>query len=189
MDVVELLSAKDFRLDKLAGQPLYFSPADGAARRALDTAFQRLTGVAHGQPMALDVKGRTLHVPEAAQGVARFSFADLCAQPLGALDYLRIAHAFHTVLISGVPVLTPPRRNEARRFINLIDALYDNRVGLIVSADAEPDELYVTGDGADLFERTASRLIEMRSEAYLLEREGRDAVTVVAGPADGHPLR
>jgi cell division protein ZapE len=135
------------------------------------------------------VKGRTLRVPEAAQGVARFSFADLCAQPLGALDYLRIAHAFHTVLISDVPVLTPPRRNEARRFINLIDALYDNRVGLVVSADAEPDELYVSGDGSDLFERTASRLIEMRSEAYLHEREERGTVTVVSGAEEAHPLR
>jgi cell division protein ZapE len=176
MDVVELKSAKDFRLEKLAGQPLYFIPADASAHKAIRAAFQHLTGVSAGQPLALDVKGRTVMVPEAAQGVARFSFSDLCSQPLGSLDYLHIAHAFHTVLIENVPVLTPPRRNEARRFINLIDTLYDNRIGLIMSADAEPHELYVEGDGADLFERTASRLIEMRSEAYLQQREGRTAV-------------
>lgn len=189
MEVAELASAKDFRLEKLVGQPMYFVPADAAAHAAVRAIFQRLTGAAAGEPQSLDVKDRTVTVPEAAQGVARFSFADLCSQPLGALDYLHIAHAFHTVLIEGVPVLTPPRRNEAHRFINLIDTLYDNRVGLIVSADAEPQELYVKGDGADLFERTASRLIEMRSEAYLLERKGRGAVTVVAGSETGHPLR
>jgi cell division protein ZapE len=106
-------------------------------------------------------------------GVARFTFSDLCAKPLGALDYLHVAHAFHTVLIEGIPRLTPARRNEARRLINLIDTLYDNRVCLIASADAEPRELYPEGDGAALFQRTASRLVEMRSEAYLLSRRRR----------------
>ncbi|MEO8651395.1 MAG: cell division protein ZapE [Hyphomicrobiaceae bacterium] len=176
MDVVELGAAKDFRLDKLAGQPLYFTPANSDPRRALRAAFTRLTGVWKGKSMTLDVKGRPLIIPEAARGVAYFTFDDLCAKPLGPLDYLHIANAFHTVIIEGIPKLPPEKRNEARRFINLVDTLYDGRIGLIVSAAAEPDELYPAGDAAILFERTASRLIEMRSEAYLASRADRIAV-------------
>jgi cell division protein ZapE len=123
--------------------------------------------------MTLDVKGRALTVPEAARGVAYFSFDDLCNKPLGTLDYLHIAHAFHTVIIEGIPKLPPEKRNEARRFINLIDTLYDARVGLIASAEAEPQDLYPAGDAAVLFERTVSRLIEMRSESYLESRAER----------------
>lgn len=167
MDVVEIAAAKDFRLDKLAGRPLYFSPCGTAAAAAIDAHWARLTGHQPGAPAALEVKGRRVPVPLAAMGVARFRFADLCEQPLGANDYLSIAHAFHTIILEGVPVLTAARRNEARRLIHLVDTLYDNRNCLIVSAEAEPDALYVSGDGADLFERTASRLMEMRSEAYL----------------------
>ena len=106
-------------------------------------------------------------------GVARFSFTDLCGKPLGALDYLSIARAFHTVMIDDIPTLIPAKRNEARRFINLIDTLYDNRICLIASAAAEPDQIYPEGDGSDLFTRTASRLIEMRSEEYLAARMER----------------
>ena len=113
------------------------------------------------------MKGRAVVVPLASMGVARFHFADLCDVPLGANDYLHIAHAFHTVLIDGIPVIDPGRRDVARRFINLIDALYDTRTCLIASADGQPDQLYPTGKGAELFERTASRLMEMRSEGYL----------------------
>jgi cell division protein ZapE len=167
MDILELKAAKDFRLEKLAGQPLYFAPADAAAQSEMDRAWERLTGSQAGRPVDLEVKGRKVHVPLAAMGVARFHFDDLCARPLGSLDYLSIAQAFHTLLIERIPRLTPARRNEARRFINLIDTLYDGRVGLIASADAEPDDLYPAGDGADLFARTASRLYEMRSETYL----------------------
>ncbi|HVY43816.1 MAG TPA: cell division protein ZapE [Hyphomicrobiaceae bacterium] len=183
MEVLELAAAKDFRLEKLAGQQLYFTPVDETARKALRAVFTRLTGVARGSPMDLDVKGRTLRVPEAARGVARFTFSDLCEKPLGTLDYLHIAHAFHTVIIEGIPRLPPEKRNEARRFINLIDTLYDARVGLIASAEAEPDQLYPSGDAAALFERTASRLIEMRSEAYLSGRMGRIKSAAVATPA------
>jgi cell division protein ZapE len=186
MDVVELGAAKDFRLEKLVGQPLYFTPANSDPRRALRAAFTRLTGVWKGKPMTLDVKGRPLHVPEAARGVAFFSFDDLCAKPLGALDYLHIAHAFHTVIIEGIPKLPPEKRNEARRFINLIDTLYDGRIGLIASAEAEPQDLYPAGDAAILFERTVSRLIEMRSEAYLESRTeraaGAEAASAIAAP-------
>jgi cell division protein ZapE len=176
MDVVELGAAKDFRLEKLAGQPLYFTPANSDPRRALRAAFTRLTGVWKGKSMTLDVKGRPLVIPEAARGVAYFTFDDLCAKPLGPLDYLHIANTFHTVIIEGIPKLPPEKRNEARRFINLVDTLYDGRIGLIVSAEAEPDELYPAGDAAILFERTASRLIEMRSEIYLASRADRIAV-------------
>ncbi|MEZ5910211.1 MAG: cell division protein ZapE [Hyphomicrobiaceae bacterium] len=171
LDVVELVAAKDYRLEKLAGRPLYFTPADARAHSEMRVLFQRLTGRDAGAPCELEVKGRTVPVPEAAMGVARFSFDDLCDQPLGALDYLHIAHAFHTVMIEDIPILSPARRNAARRFINLIDTLYDNSVSLVASAAAEPHELYPKGDGADLFERTASRLIEMRSQTYLERRK------------------
>jgi cell division protein ZapE len=173
MEVVELSAAKDFRLEKLAGQQLYFTPVDEAARRALRAAFTRLTGVGRGRPMDLDVKGRRLRVPEAARGVAHFTFAELCEKPLGTLDFLHIAHAFHTIIIEGIPKLRPERRNETRRFINLIDTLYDARVGLIASAEAEPHELYPGSDMAALFARTASRLVGMRSKDYLTGRMAR----------------
>ena len=173
MDVVELSAAKDYRLDRLTGQPLYFWPLDEVARRAISAAFTRMTGVWHGAPVTLDNKGRKLHVPQAARGVARFTFADLCEQPLGAQDYLTFARAFHTIIIEAIPVLGPEKRNEARRFINLIDTLYDNHIGLIASAEAEPDKLYVAGDGTALFERTISRLMEMRTESYLASRSTR----------------
>jgi cell division protein ZapE len=175
MDVIELKAAKDFRLEKLAGRPLYFTPADAAARAELDQHWERLTGHHAPAPVDLEVKGRRLRVPLAAMGVARFAFADLCERPLGPLDFLRIAHAFHTLLIDGIPVLGPARRDIARRFVTLIDTLYDNRVGLIASAEAEPATLYPSGDGADLFQRTASRLMEMRSEGYLSARSARAA--------------
>jgi cell division protein ZapE len=167
MDVVELKAQKDFRLDKLVGAQLYFTPSDEAARRALDEHWERLTGHHPGKSVTIDVKGRAVVVPLASMGVARFNFADLCDTALGANDYLHIAHAFHTVLIDGIPVIDPGRRDIARRLINMIDAFYDARTCLIASADAEPRALYPTGEGADLFERTASRLIEMRSEGYL----------------------
>ena len=170
MEVVELQAQKDFRLDKLSGATLYFTPADAEAKRALDGHWQRLTGNHPGKPVILDVKGRAVRVPIASMGVARFKFADLCDVPLGANDYLHIAHAFHTIIIDGIPVMDPSRRDVARRFINMIDAFYDTRTCLIASADAEPDALYPAGHGADLFERTASRLMEMRSEGYLQRR-------------------
>jgi cell division protein ZapE len=168
MEVLELESAKDYRLDRLRGEPLYFSPLGEPATAGIRDAFHKLTGVTHGQSQDILVKGRTLTVPEAAQGVARFTFAELCGRPLGANDYLTIARHFHTVIIEDVPLLGRDRRDEARRFNTLVDTLYDQGTGLIVSAAAEPDDLYVEGDGADLFKRTASRLMEMRSESYLM---------------------
>ncbi|KUO56156.1 MAG: ATPase [Alphaproteobacteria bacterium BRH_c36] len=179
MDVLKLAAGKDFRLEKLAGRPLYYSPADAAAKAELDGHWTRLTGrPPDPAPVFLEVLGRQVTVPMAANGVARFGFEDLCERPLGARDYLHVAHSFHTVLVDRIPVMGPSKRNEARRFINLIDALYDNRVGFIASADSEPDSLYREGDGADLFARTASRLKEMRSESYLLSRDDRAKSTL-----------
>ncbi|MBS0242235.1 MAG: AFG1 family ATPase [Proteobacteria bacterium] len=173
MEQIELVSAKDFRLEKLEGQRLYFAPLDATSKKALAAAFTRLTGLPRGKPVTLDVKGRELHVPEAARGVARFTFDELCDRPLGSLDYLAIAHHFHTVILDGIPRLVPERRAAARRFINLIDTLYDARVGLVASAEAEPDDLHPAGDESFLFERTASRLIDMRSASYLESRMQR----------------
>lgn len=170
MDVLELKSAKDFRLDKLSGRQLYYAPCDAVADAGIEDHWRRLTGHHAAERLTLSVMGRAVDVPRAAMGVARFSFADLCAKPLGSLDYLHIAHTFHTVIVEGIPVLTPDRRNEARRFIHLVDTLYDNRICLIASAEAQPQDLYREGDGAILFERTVSRLTEMRSEAYLEAR-------------------
>ena len=175
LNIAELTAKKDFRLDKLAGSPLYFTPVNAASHAALDAHWDRLTGRHPGKHVAIDVKGRKVHVPLASMGVARFDFADLCDQPLGANDYLHIAHAFHTVLIDAIPVIEPGRRDVARRFINLIDAFYEYRTCLIASAEAEPAALYPAGSGADVFERTASRLIEMRSEGYLARRSSGSA--------------
>lgn len=173
MDILELQSARDFRLQKLGGRPLYFSPDDEVAKAQFEANWQLLAAEAPPLSKQLDVKGRMVHVPLASSGVARFTFADLCERALGPLDYLKIAQEFDTVLIEGIPILGPEKRNEARRLINLIDTLYDHQVCLIVTAAAEPQDLYERGDGADAFERTISRLMEMRSEAYLAARPGR----------------
>src|SRR5262245_36978645 len=186
MDIVELAAARDYRLEKLAGKPLYFTPADANARSAMDRLWFELSGGQPGAPTELDVKGRTLRVPLAAMGLARFSFAELCEQPLGTVDYLALTHRFHTIFIDGIPVMAPERRDVARRFVNLIDTLYDSRVGLIASAAAEPDGLYPKGDVHFLFERTVSRLIEMRSETYLAARADRAAGVSPSAPS-GRP--
>jgi cell division protein ZapE len=175
MTVMRLDARTDFRLEKLAGAPIWYVPADAAADAAMDQAWRRLTGGLHGAAYEMSNKGRVIHVPRAARGVARFSFADLCERPLGALDYLKLAHEFHTLLIDRIPVMDFSRRNEAKRFITLIDTLYDQAVKVVASAEAEPDALYRadTGNEAMEFKRTASRLIEMRSESYLALPHGR----------------
>jgi cell division protein ZapE len=156
---------------------------------ALDLAWERLTGAFTGERIQLAMKGRTVDVPQAARGVARFEFAQLCEQPLGAADYLRIAHEFHTLVIDHIPVMSYANRNAAKRFITLIDALYENAVKLVASANAEPDALYLATEGVEAleFKRTASRLIEMRSEAYLALPHGAreaGAATAAAGVVD-----
>jgi cell division protein ZapE len=176
MEVVRLTARTDFRLEKLSGQPVWFVGTDRARLdAALNEAWNRLTGSQPGAALDLIVKGRKLHVPRAAMGVARFSFHELCEQPLAAADYLRIAHEFHTIVLDRIPVMDYDRRNEAKRFIILIDTLYDNAVKLVASAAAEPDVLYLAQDGfeAQEFKRTASRLIEMRSDGYLAHPHGR----------------
>jgi cell division protein ZapE len=167
MDVLELVAAKDYRLDRLTGQKLYFTPLGRAAEVELRAAFKRLTGQDRGTPRDIDVRGRKVRIAEMAEGTAFLQFEDICMKPLGAEDYLAFTEAFHTIILSGVPQLSRERRAEARRFITLIDTLYDAKTGLIVSADAEPDEIYPAGDESFLFERTASRLTEMRTQAYL----------------------
>src|SRR6185312_6715150 len=163
------------RLEKLAGQQVWHVPADDAATAALDRAWRSLVGSESGMPQELSVKGRRLRVPRAAMGVARFFFHDLCEQPLAAADYLRIAHEFHTLIVDRIPVMGFDQRNAAKRFIILIDTLYDNAVKLIASAAAAPVVLYSASDGyeASEFRRTASRLIEMRSQSYLALPHGR----------------
>jgi cell division protein ZapE len=128
-----------------------------------------MTGNAPCKPRDISIKGRILHVPCAAHGVARFSFNDLCEKPLAASDYLRLAHDYHTIMVDRVPVMDYPDRNAAKRFIALIDTLYDNAVKLMASAEADPRSLYLATEGyeANEFKRTSSRLIEMSSESYL----------------------
>jgi cell division protein ZapE len=174
MDIVRLAARTDFRLEKLAGMWAWYVPADAAADAALDDAWRRLAPGRDGEPQELALKRRNVHVPRAAMGVARFSFRDLCEQPLAAADYLRIAHEYHTVILDRIPVTTFETRNAAKRFIILIDTLYDMNVKLIASAEAEPEALYRGDDGfeAQEFKRTASRLIEMRSQGYLARPHG-----------------
>jgi cell division protein ZapE len=175
MAVVQLDARTDFRLEKLAGASVYHVPADVAARRALDLAFKRLTGLDRGEPVMIRVKGHDVSVPQAAGGVARFTFAELCDRPLGASDYLALARDFHTIIVDGIPAMDLARRNEAKRFITLIDALYDSRVKLLASAEVEAPQIYEAETGREAFEfdRTVSRLIEMRSTEYLSLPHGR----------------
>jgi cell division protein ZapE len=175
MEVMRLAARADFRLEKLVDVPVWHVPADMAAQGALDAAWRSLTTGDPAAPRELLVKGRAVRVPRAAMGVARFSFADLCAQPLGPEDYLRIAHEFHTIVLDRIPVMNYAQRNEAKRFIALIDTLYDHAVKLVASAEAAPAALYQASDGfeAQEFKRTASRLVEMGSRSYLALPHGR----------------
>lgn len=175
MEVARLDARTDFRLEKIGGSPVYYTPADPAARAAMDRLFESLTGHARGAPARLEVLGRVFPIPEAASHVARFSFDDLCRKPLAAVDYLALAENFHTLFIDAVPVMPQHMRNEAKRFINLIDTLYDQHVKLVMSAEAPPTGLYTGDHGREAFEfeRTASRLIEMQSHAYLALPHGR----------------
>lgn len=167
MDVMELVAAADYRLKHLAGAPVYHAPLNGVASQAMEDAWGRLTTGVKPAPCSVEVKGRKVAVPRAAMGIARFHFDDLCRQPLGAADYLKIARSFHTLLVDEIPQMGPELRNEAKRFVTLIDALYENKTKLVCSAQAVPDDLYPAGDGSFEFERTASRLFEMQSEAYM----------------------
>ncbi|MGC1562337.1 MAG: cell division protein ZapE [Bradyrhizobium sp.] len=174
MEVLRLDARTDFRLEKLAGVKMWLVPADAAAAAALDRAWVKMTGSAPCKPLDISIKGRVLQVPCSAHGVARFSFADICEEPLAASDYLRLARDYHTIIIDRIPVMDYSDRNAAKRFITLIDTLYDNGVKLMASAAADPLSLYVATEGneASEFKRTSSRLIEMSSESYLARPHG-----------------
>ena len=178
MKVVSLNGPTDYRLDRLQGVETWLVPNGPDATARLSDAFFRLTDHpvedrAKVPSEELDVgHGRTLHVPKSLKGVAVFSFKRLCGQPRGAADYLAIAQRFHTVILVGIPVMSREMRNEAARFVTLIDALYEHRVKLLAAADAEPAGLYPAGDGNFEFQRTVSRLEEMQSAGYLAEGHG-----------------
>jgi cell division protein ZapE len=167
LELLVMNGARDYRRERMRGLRTWQVPADAMARRALDEAFDRLAGGAAGAPVRLVVSGRNLIIPLAADGVARCDFASLCETALGAGDYLAIATQFHTLVLDDIPRLSPENYDAARRFITLVDTLYDQRVKLIASADAQPDQLYQRGENAKMFERTASRLDEMQSEDWL----------------------
>lgn len=168
-DVLELDSGVDYRLDRLKSMDVYLTPADADAESKLDEDFEKLSIGAHARPVALTVQGREIAIPMAAEGVAMAGFSELCEQPLGPGDYLEIASCFHTLILKGIPRLGPEKRNEAKRFVTLIDALYEARVNFICSAEAPPQSLYTEGDGAFEFERTVSRLMEMQSTEYMAQ--------------------
>jgi cell division protein ZapE len=178
MDVMAIDGPTDYRLDRLTGVDVWHVPNGPEASAALSRAFFQLTDYpvedrAKVPTEELAVGGaRTLHVPKSLKGVAVFSFKRLCGEARGAADYLAIAQRFHTVIVVGIPVMTRDMRNEAARFVTLIDEMYEHRVKLLAAADAEPGGLYPAGDGSFEFARTVSRLEEMRSTAYLAEGHG-----------------
>jgi cell division protein ZapE len=172
LDVVELNGPTDYRLLHIKGLNVYLTPLSPQTDAAMDAAWTRVTDGAKPKSVSLTVLGRPLLVPKAAHGAARFDFTDLCVAPLAAPDYLAIARHFHTVLIDHIPVMADNMHNVARRFVVMIDTLYDENVKLICSAAAEPDALYPQGIGSEAFRRAASRLTEMQSEDYLKRGHG-----------------
>lgn len=176
MDVLALAGKTDYRLEQMRALDVYITPDDAQARAKLEDAFSRLTHGARAHAASIPVQGRDVAIPKAAQGVALVTFKDICGRPLGPADYLEIARRYHTLIIPEIPKMGPDNADMARRFITLIDAMYEGHVKLICSAEADPMELYTHGLGAFEFERTASRLVEMQSESYMeLKHAKRDA--------------
>jgi cell division protein ZapE len=167
LDVLVLEAARDYRRERVQGLRAWYVPANRYADAALEEVFGELTAGVPAGPESLYVSGRKVVVPLAANGVAWFDFSALCGVALGPGDYLALATHFSALLIDGIPRLSPDNFDEARRFVTLVDALYEHRVKLYASAAALPDELYKSGEGAAIFERTASRLVEMQSEEYM----------------------
>jgi cell division protein ZapE len=167
MDVIRVAGARDFRLDRLKGERTYFHPLNTLNEQAFDRLWQAVLGGEAETGAHVEVLGRRIDLPRAGGGSVRSSFPSLCGQALGAQDYLAIAREFHTVFLEGVPQLDPARRNEAARFVSLVDALYEAKTKLVVLAATDPEHLYPAGDGAFEFERTVSRLQEMQSATYL----------------------
>lgn len=167
MELLEMDAGRDFRRRRMRGLRTWHVPADAMADRALDDAFEQLTRGAMPRTETLQVMGRAVTVPLAAEGVARFDFDSLCGAALGPGDYLAVASRYHTLILDGIPRLSPDNYDVARRFITLVDTLYEHRVNLIASAAAMPDQLYRQGENAQMFERTASRLDEMQGKEWL----------------------
>jgi len=172
LDVVELDSGRDYRLARMVGKPTFFHPLDDKAHRALEEAFAALTEDMPERSETLTVMARPVEVPRAAGHTAWFSFDELCARPLSAVDYLALAERFAAFVVEGIPRLSPNQRNEAQRFHILIDTLYEAHALLIASAEVPPDQIYIEGDGSFEFQRTASRLYEMQSDDYVAHRNG-----------------
>ncbi len=172
MEVIELASETDYRLERLREIDIYLTPADQDAHEKLQSDFRTLTVGVESHVRTMNVNGREISVPQAAEGVGFCYFSELCEQPLGAGDYLEIAQCFQTLILSGIPKLGSERRDVAKRFVTLVDALYDYKVKLICSAEVGPTQLYTEGDGAFEFERTVSRLLEMQSPEYLALAHG-----------------
>jgi cell division protein ZapE len=167
MDVIELSSPKDYRLERIRAMNTFISPCGPEADAILEKCFADLSIGAEPEPMTLYVQGREIVFKKTAEGVAMSDFATLCEQPLGPADYLAIAARFHTVILANVPKLELHRRDLAKRFLIFVEALYEAKVNLICSAEADPEHLYTQGDGAFEFERTVSRLMEMQSPDYI----------------------
>ena len=167
LDVLDIGAGRDFRLDRLKGDPVWHTPLGSEATAMLDKAFATLTDDATPHAEEIELQGRTLIVERTARGIARFIFDELCNRPRGAADFLAIASRFHTVMIDDIPQLQAAERDAAKRFVVLVDSLYEHKVNLFASAAAEPGDLYTQGDTAFEFERTVSRLMEMQAEDYL----------------------
>jgi len=163
MAVRELAAEKDYRQDRLGGEQVYFHPADARARDAVSDLWRDITGGGGGAPLILKVKGRDVEIPVFRNGAGRATFWDLCAKPLGPADYLALAEAVRVLVLEGVPRLSSENYNEAKRFVTLIDALYEAKVRLVMTAADMPERLYIEGEGSFEFARTASRLREMQS--------------------------
>ena len=176
-EIFNLDARTDFRLEKTRQLPVYLTPLDDVARIALAKSWKQVTAGHAVRPHEIELKGRKIHVPLEAAGAARFSFDELCVQPLGVVDYQKIAQRYHTLFIESVPIMEEDARNAAKRFINLIDILYDHRIRVFISAAAAPEDLYQSKRGDEGFEfaRTASRLFEMQSADYLENSRAADA--------------
>ena len=172
LDVLQMASTNDYRLERMLGMRVYHHPIDPDGRRSLDQYFGELADGREPEIDKIEVKGRVIQIPAVA-GIARKSFFELCGQPLGAADYLAIAERYHTLILDEIPRMGKEMQSQARRFVTLIDALYEAKVNLICTADAVPKELYITGEGAFEFERLVSRLMEMQSADYLALPHGK----------------
>ena len=167
MLIHEFAGETDHRLRQLKKAPVYYSPLGAEADAGLQTAWRRLTGNTKPGPTVLSVQGREIVLNRTASGTVWTGFNRLCGEALGPADYLELAHNFQTVILENVPKMGKDKRNEAKRFTTLVDALYETKTKLIMSAEVQPEELYIAGTESFEFERTASRLFEMQSEAYL----------------------